>query len=132
VKGRLGGQRLVEESELEYNTTTRELTITGGSRKESAVEHNPWIIPGFIALNPGCSQQQVVDAFSKQQSVYEPISDKPARDAIRHGIKSGRLHPGMSPKGRAMQLTVIGPNVDPGAPGWESNSPGFTDSRVGG
>jgi hypothetical protein len=105
----------IEESELDFNTTTRELTFIGGSRKESAKEHNLWIIRGFVYKNPGCSQAQVIHAFRNKpdQTDYEPLSDKTVREAIKHGLATGQLDPGFSPKGAAMQLTVVGPVVDP-------------------
>jgi hypothetical protein len=101
----------VAESELELNTTTRELTIVGGSRKESAKDHHLWVIKGYIREHPESSMSGVVKAFSKDQQEYEPIGQRTVEDAIRYGMKKGELHPGYSPNGKAMKLTVTDPKA---------------------
>jgi hypothetical protein len=99
----------VPESQLEYDSGTRTLTITGGSRKDAEKDAAWPIVKAWIQEHQGCSAAKVVQAFNKTQTEYEPLPERVIRDAIRRALFRGELYDDQHDKGKgkAQKLVVL-------------------------
>jgi hypothetical protein len=96
----------VPECELGYDEASRALRIAGGSRRQSVGERAWYVVKKWISGHPGCSQNQVVRAFSKAQDDYDVIPERTVRAAIRFGLAARELHSEEHAVGGAMKLHV--------------------------
>jgi hypothetical protein len=105
----------VQESELTYNPITRALTITGGSRKQTAAERALYVIGKHLKENPGLSQSAVIKAFGRGQDKYEVIPERTVRSAIKLGFDHGELRSEEHGVGEAMRLHWCGSELAEGS-----------------
>lgn len=110
----------IQESELGYDTVTRHLSISGGSRKDARIDTRLDDVLAFLANGPGTSKTGIKAAI--------PGDDKATARAVDKGVELGVIR--MEPKkgrggGFAYYLTQVNQG-EPGSAGlMNSGNPGY-------